>query len=269
MLERPRIAIAEIGYDFVSRCLKRYYRESVERAGARPEWIRGPADGDTLRRISRSYDGFLFPGGSDIDPSLYGESPSPRCGKLNRERDLFEPWLLRAALEARKPVLGICRGFQLINVVMGGALRQDLKADLPEAAPRHLRLTKMKGTAHSVAVREGSLLSRCVGVGNLDVNSLHHQAARSIPDTLVPSAISEDGIVEGLESTEYSFLLGVQWHPELLSERRPLQQEIFNAFVRACRGASASPDGTDDQDFLERRPAKSERTPLYTACGRS
>jgi len=247
--------MAEIGYDFVGRRLKRYYWDSVERAGAFPEWIRGPADERAIPRICGSYDGFLFTGGSDVDPSLYGEAPLPGCGKLNPERDLFEPRLLLGALDAKKPVLGICRGFQLINVVLGGGLFQDLKVDRPESASRHLRLMKMKGTAHAVDVSEGSLLSRCVGSGGLDVNSLHHQAVRSVPEGLSTSAVSEDGIVEGVESGRYPFLLGVQWHPELLSGKCSAHQEIFNAFVRACRNSPVLPDGANGRDSAYSAPS--------------
>jgi putative glutamine amidotransferase len=239
MTRRPRIAIADIGGGLIERCLKREYAECIERAGAVPEWILGSDDVDDAERLALTRDGFLFPGGSDIDPTLYGQKPSPRCGRLNSRRDRVEPRLLMEALRARKPIFGICRGFQLLDVAMGGTLCQDIETDLPTVANRHFRATRIRGTAHAVAVMEGSLLSRCVGSGKLAVNSVHHQAIATIPDSLLPSAMSDDGVIEGLEAKDYPFALGVQWHPELLAGRRPVQQEIFNAFVRAARETMA------------------------------
>jgi putative glutamine amidotransferase len=234
MAERPRIAIAETGGGFVERCLKGDYYAAVARAGAAPEWVSPSQDADAAHRVVAAYDGFLFPGGSDIDPGLYGQRPSPRCGKPNPLRDRIEPLLLAAALRAKKPVLGICRGCQLINVALGGTLCQDIGADLPGSARRHFRALRLRGTAHSVTIAGGSLLERCIGADRLDVNSIHHQAIATLPDRLAPIAFGEDGIIEGLESRDYPFLLGVQWHPELLAGSRPAQQAIFDAFVKAA-----------------------------------
>lgn len=233
MSKRPKVAISDIGDGFLDRLLKRKYAECVERAGAEPKWVSG-SDAGSPERLAREYDGFLFPGGADLDPALYGERASRRCGRPDPRRDGFEPELCRAALGTEKPVLGICRGFQMIAVVLGGSLYQDIKTDFPGAAWNHARMLRPFGTAHTVTVAEGSLLGRCVGAGPLDVNSLHHQAVASIPEALVSTALSGDGVVEGLEAKDLPFLLAVQWHPELLAAGSPRQRSIFDAFVRAC-----------------------------------
>jgi putative glutamine amidotransferase len=234
MTRHPRVAIAETGDSLIERCLKNDYAASVERAGGAPAWIRGVHDADAALLLADECDGFVFPGGSDIDPALYGQKPSPRCGKPDPERDRSEPLLLEAALRAGKPVLGICRGFHLINIAMGGTLHQDLGTELPASARRHFRATRIRGTAHAVEISAGSLLERCVGTRRLEVNSVHHQAVARIADSLTPTAFGDDGIVEALESSGYPFLLGVQWHPELLAPRRSAQQALFDALVEAA-----------------------------------
>jgi len=234
MSRNPRIAIADIGGGFLNRLLKRTYAGCVERAGAQAVWI---GEGtESPERLVRAYEGFLFPGGADLNPAFYGQRPTPLCGRPDSRRDRFEPALLRAAIGANKPVLGICRGFQLIAVVLGGSLYQDIGADFPGASRNHARLSRAFGIAHSVRVAECGLLASCVGAGPLGVNSLHHQAVDSIPQELLPSAVSGDGVVEGLEARDGRFLLAVQWHPELLAARYPRQQGLFETFVRACAG---------------------------------
>lgn len=234
MSRSPRIAVADIGGGFLNRLQKLKYAECLECAGARAVWIGEGAE--SPERLSRAYEGFLFPGGADLDPALYGRSPSLRCGRPDSRRDRFEPALLRAAMDVTKPVLGICRGFQLIAVVLGGSLYQDIGADFPGASLNHARFSRAFGIAHSVRVAERGLLASCVGAGPIGVNSLHHQAVDSIPQDLLPCAVSGDGIVEGLEAKDGRFLLAVQWHPELLAARYPRQRGLFDAFVRACAG---------------------------------
>lgn len=144
--------------------------------------------------------------------------------------DAAEPKLLRAFLAADKPVLGICRGIQVMNVVLGGTLYQDIKPF--EHVPHNDHWAKV----HTVTVRRGTLLSRLLGQDTVLVNSQHHQAADRIAPELEIAALSEDGIVEALEKPDAHFCLGVQWHPEWLSDADPAQQGLFGAFVEACRG---------------------------------
>ena len=174
-------------------------------------------------------DGLLLPGGGDIDPKFYGQERIPACGEPNVLRDTAEPLLLRAFLAADKPVLAICRGIQLMNVALGGDLYQDIKPF--EQSP-------------TTTIGARSTLSPCGGIPcspafwgryTVLVNSQHHQAVDKVAPGLVLSALSEDGIVEGIEKPDAKFCLGVQWHPEWLSAADPAMQGIFDAFVEACR----------------------------------
>ena len=161
---------------------------------------------------------------------FYGQERIPACGEPNLLRDAAEPKLLRAFLAADKPVLGICRGIQVMNIVLGGTLYQDIKPF--EHVPHNDHWAKV----HTVTVRRGTLLSRLLGQDTVLVNSQHHQAADRIAPELEIAALSEDGIVEALEKPDAHFCLGVQWHPEWLSDADPAQQGLFGAFVEACRG---------------------------------
>lgn len=205
------------------------YVESLARAGAEVHWV-ALSDPDTAVAEALTCDGLLLPGGGDMDPAFYGQERIPACGELNLLRDAAEPKLLRAFLAADKPVLGICRGIQVMNVVLGGTLYQDIKPF--EHVPHNDHWAKV----HTVTVRRGTLLSRLLGQDTVLVNSQHHQAADRIAPELEIAALSEDGIVEALEKPDAHFCLGVQWHPEWLSDADPAQQGLFGAFVEACRG---------------------------------
>ena len=205
------------------------YVESLARAGAEVHWV-ALSDPDTAVAEALTCDGLLLPGGGDMDPAFYGQERIPACGELNLLRDAAEPKLLRAFLAADKPVLGICRGIQVMNVVLGGTLYQDIKPF--EHVPHNDHWAKV----HTVTVRRGTLLSRLLGQDTVLVNSQHHQAADRIAPELEIAALSEDGIVEALEKPDAHFCLGVQWHPEWLSDADPAQQGLFDAFVEACKG---------------------------------
>lgn len=205
------------------------YVESLARAGAEVHWVE-LSDPDAAAAEALTCDGLLLPGGGDMDPAFYGQERIPACGEPNLLRDAAEPKLLRAFLAADKPVLGICRGIQVMNVVLGGTLYQDIKPF--EHVPHNDHWAKV----HTVTVRRGTLVSRLLGQDTVLVNSQHHQAADRIAPELEIAALSEDGIVEALEKPDAHFCLGVQWHPEWLSDADPAQQGLFGAFVEACRG---------------------------------
>ena len=207
------------------------YVESLARAGAEVHWVE-LSDPDAAAAEALTCDGLLLPGGGDMDPAFYGQERIPACGEPNLLRDAAEPKLLRAFLAADKPVLGICRGIQVMNVVLGGTLYQDIKPF--EHVPHNDHWAKV----HTVTVRRGTLLSRLLGQDTVLVNSQHHQAADRIAPELEIAALSEDGIVEALEKPDAHFCLGVQWHPEWLSDADPAQQGLFGAFVEACRGGN-------------------------------
>lgn len=182
-----------------------------------------------IESYAESFDGFIFAGGVDVHPSFYGEDIASDKIELDIKRDLFEAELLRAVMKKGKPVLGICRGIQLINVVLGGSLYQHIDGHM-QSAPR---------SAHEfeVDVKEGSLLAKITGQSIMCVNSFHHQAVNDIAPNLSVCATSIDGIVEGLYLDGYNFLLAVQWHPELFFMSDSGAFAIFNSFVSASSGA--------------------------------
>ena len=203
------------------------YVESLARAGASVRWVE-LADPDNAVAEALECAGLLLPGGGDMDPKFYGQARIPACGEPNLLRDAAEPLLLRAFLAADKPVLGICRGIQVMNAVLGGDLYQDIKPF------EHLPHNDHWAKVHTVTVRRGTLLSRILGQDTVLVNSQHHQAVDRVAPGFTLAALSEDGIVEAIEKPDARFCLGVQWHPEWLSDADPAMQSLFDAFVNAC-----------------------------------
>ncbi len=216
-----------------------YYRALLG-AGAAPEEIVMLSAQDAGRLRAQDFDGVLFAGGEDVDPAFYGEEKKYDSVKVNRTRDEFEQRLLHAALDRRLPILGICRGAQLINVDFGGTLYQDLAEDfVPEFEHQQADAGRERSDlTHTVTVTEPDSLLHQVVRGSCRVNSLHHQAIKHLGRGLKVSAHSEDGLVEAVEAAgDYPFLLAVQWHPEELTEHDE-QLRIFKDFVSKCRARS-------------------------------
>lgn len=230
---QPMIGVLPIGGKISQRFREHLYVSSLRRAGAQAVLLPPVATPGEMEWISRAYDGFLFTGGPDINPELYGETKMACCKRLNPERDTLEVPLFRLALQEKKPILAICRGCQLMNVVFGGTLYQDISTQRPGSL-EHSQAEKAFSRAHSVSVEPGTRLYRAVRTQGLGVNSLHHQAIHKVGGGLVVSARSEDGLVEGIESVDYPFVMGVQWHPEQMAALRPQQQRIFDLFVQAA-----------------------------------
>lgn len=214
------------------------YFESVSRSGGVPLFI--PFEEDAvLDAFLERIDGLLVPGGDDIDPHLYGEELIPECGELYPERDALERRLLKKAWERGMPVLGICRGFQIANVVLGGTLWQDLAAQTGRDPSLHRQTEPYETPTHAVTVYEGTRLAEMSGAGELLVNSFHHQAVKVLSPVLRETARSSDGLVEAFEAPSRRFFVGVQWHPEMLSARDPRAQALFNGLARAAREYAA------------------------------
>ena len=224
---RVVIAMPRMSTDPEPTVAQSKYIESLARAGARMRWIE-LSDPEQAVQDALTCDGLLLPGGGDMDPKFYGQARIPACGEPNLLRDAAEPLLLRAFLDADKPVLGICRGIQVMNAVLGGDLYQDIKPF--EHLPHNGHWAKV----HTVTVRRGTLLSRILGQDTVLVNSQHHQAVDRVAPGFTLAALSEDGIVEAIEKPDAGFCLGVQWHPEWLSDADPAMQGLFDAFVNAC-----------------------------------
>lgn len=224
---RVVIAMPQMSTDPEPTVAQSKYMESLARAGAGMRWVE-LSDPEQAVQDALTCDGLLLPGGGDMDPKFYGQARIPACGEPNLLRDAAEPLLLRAFLAADKPVLGICRGIQVMNAVLGGDLYQDIKPF--EHLPHNGHWAKV----HTVTVRRGTLLSRILGQDTVLVNSQHHQAVNRVAPGFTLTALSEDGIVEAIEKPDARFCLGVQWHPEWLSDADPAMQGLFDAFVNAC-----------------------------------
>ncbi len=211
------------------------YFRAVERAGGIPVLLPPLSPGLGVGRLVELVDGILLAGGGDVDPVFFGEEPLPDTGVITPERDLFEIALVRRALHAGRPVLGICRGMQVLNIAAGGDIHQDVSR--AGARIKHYQEAPRWHPTHRLQVRHGSLLARTLGDGALRVNSLHHQAVRRLAPGLSVSARAEDGIIEAIEGNGPAFVLGVQFHPEAMYERQPLFLNLFAALVGAAQRA--------------------------------
>ena len=216
------------------------YVQTLTSAGAIP-WLIPLVDDETLRGIYDALDGVFLPGGADIDPATYGAEPHALCDRTDRERDRVEVALARWAIEEQKPVLGICRGMQLINVAAGGSLYQDLAEQLPGSLkhdyfPFRGQSFTRDYLAHEVDVDPTSRLAQLMGAGALKVNSMHHQGIRTLGRGLRQTATAPDGLIEAIEGTGDAYLLAVQWHPEALTDNDSRTRALFSDFITAAAG---------------------------------
>ena len=215
--------------------LKVAYAQAVFRAGGLPIVLPYTTDLACIEGYLDRVGGILVTGGAfDVPPDAYGDAPREGMGPLKPSRTAFESMLTRIALERNTPVLGICGGMQLLNVLLGGTLIQDIVRELPNANGHEQKHDRHQ-PHHPVEVRPGTLLSQLFGKGNLMVNSTHHQAPKTVGEKVVISAIAPDGVIEAIEAPSYAFALGVQWHPELLISSLPIHLSLYKAFVHKAR----------------------------------
>ena len=196
-----------------------------------------PDEPDVLRAVYDRLDGVFLTGGVDIDPGQYGEERHASCDRSDPARDWVEMRLIRWALEDGKPILGVCRGVQALNVACGGSLYQDVAAQYPLAVKHDYfptGETPRAYLAHPVEVRPDSRLAGLLGAGRLQVNSMHHQGVKALGRDLAAVAFAPDGLVEGVERPGDAFVVGVQWHPEELVETYAPMRRLFTAFVAAA-----------------------------------
>ena len=210
------------------------YVKAVTQAGGVPVLLPNNLDVSTVEEIAAGLDGFLLSGGGDVDPAVFGERATAQLGAVTPRRDDFELALARYVMnETDKPVLGICRGIQVMNVAMGGTLHIDLPSEgklchSMGMYPRNVR-------THDVNVTTGTRMAEIMDGMESRVNSFHHQAIRDVADCFAVSAVSEpDNVVEAVELPGERFVVGVQWHPEELVEY-PEAQKLFSWFVEAAK----------------------------------
>lgn len=226
------IGVVDLGGGWFHTYMMNRYLDAVRGAGAQPVALPWAGTPEEAARALAPCAGLLLPGGADLAPALYGQTPHPACGKPNPARDTAEPLYLAEARRRGLAVLGICRGCQMLNAALGGTLWQEIK-EMPGTHRGHMDFLRRGRAVHTVAVTPGTRLAAlCAPVQG--VNSMHHQALRDIAPGLTCAAVSEDGIPEAVEGDAGPFLLGVQWHPEHLYRRDACARRIFAAFVAAA-----------------------------------
>jgi len=213
---------------------------AIESAGGLPVLIPSMVSLDTLRAIYERLDAVMLPGGGDINPTKYHTDPETdiKLYDISDERDAMEMAMTRWAAEDDLPVFGICRGIQVMNVALGGTLVQDIPKHVTTELRHSIKSLEEEGRdtiLHDVRVEEGSLLASILGEKEIPVNSIHHQALRDVAPSATVSALSPDGIVEGIELPDKHFFLAVQWHPEDLVDNDKRMQNLFTSFVNAAR----------------------------------
>ncbi|MBT3990914.1 MAG: gamma-glutamyl-gamma-aminobutyrate hydrolase family protein [Rhodospirillaceae bacterium] len=223
---------SEMGYSkFPYYALRENYASVVVKAGGVPVIL--PHEPSLIGTYLDIIDGLIITGGNfDVDPSMYGDHTTHETVTLKSERTQFETDITRGALELDMPILGICGGQQLLNVVLGGTLIQHIPDEI--AAPlAHEQPNPRNEPGHIVTVEEGTLLYDIVGSAEMNVNSAHHQAVKAVSGSAIVNARTADGVIEGIEAPRQKFCLGVQWHPEF--EIDPGDGRIFAAFIDAAR----------------------------------
>lgn len=210
------------------------YMDGVRAAGGIPVILPLNADIEDMRAVMGAVHGFILTGGHDVSPELYDKRRSPICGETSKERDALEYALIGEALRLDKPILGICRGLQLMNVYFGGTLYQDIPSERPSKLTHQMK-PPYDRRAHDVCIEKDSCLYRIAGESLIPVNSYHHQAIRELGSGLLPSAYAPDGIVEAIEKPDTRFMLAVQWHPELDFHKNEVSHKLFSALCEAAR----------------------------------
>ncbi|HEX8493302.1 MAG TPA: gamma-glutamyl-gamma-aminobutyrate hydrolase family protein [Pyrinomonadaceae bacterium] len=234
---RPRIGITmRIELETNRFYLARYYSEAVEAAGGVPVHISLIPERDYISAVMENLDGVLLPGSdSDVDPLSYDHEPHPKLGAVHPLKDATDALVLEEIERRGTPLLAICFGMQILNVMRGGSLIQDIESQMPEAI-KHQQGAPRERQSHRVRLLEGSQLCELAASETALVNSHHHQAIETVGRNLVATAWTADGLVEALEDPRPErYALAVQWHPELGWERDDLSKALFASFVRAAR----------------------------------
>jgi putative glutamine amidotransferase len=212
------------------------YVESVAEAGGEPLVLPPSVDLRVAEALLDGLDGLLLSGGTDLDPGYYGEDPIPELGVTIPQCDVLEMALLKVALERGMPIFGICRGMQILNVALGGTLYQDVPSQLGVDVLNNWQETPKSQPTHEVEVRDDSYMAEIMDRHTAEVNSYHHQGIKGLADALTVTARSTDGVIEAVESHDFSesWLIGVQWHPEGMRDTGTGHRNLFEAHVSAA-----------------------------------
>lgn len=212
------------------------YMKGIEDAGGIPVMLPLTTDIEVILTIAKTFDGFLFTGGQDINPKIYGETATNVCGELCNERDFMEEVLFKQVIELNKPAFGICRGLQLFNALLGGTLYQDIPTQLrTEKQIGHTQKPPYDKPIHRVYIEKGNPLYQILETESFMVNSYHHQGIIKLSNHLLSVAIAEDGLIEAVMMPEKKFILAVQWHPEFDYKLNDYNFRLFVEFVNSTR----------------------------------
>ena len=222
---KPVIAIIKSSNILYHLCAEIEYIRALKNCGAKVKFVKNADE-------SLECDGILFTGGSDITPSFYDEEKEDKCGKTNLKRDTLEREIFNVFYKTNKPIMGICRGMQFINVCLGGKIYQDI-TDIQKE--KHKDNKKLFNNYHEVNIENDSFLFEFFGKERITVNSTHHQAVKTSGENLKTAAVSCDGFIEAYKSTSHPFCIGVQWHPEHIFKKDALQRKLIEKFVDKCR----------------------------------
>jgi putative glutamine amidotransferase len=208
------------------------YMKGIEQAGGIPVMLPLTDDEEVIRTLAKTFDGFLFTGGQDVNPAIYGEKMEAICGKPCDMRDRMEAILFKESILLDKPVLGICRGIQLFNALLGGTLYQDLSTQWhPEIQILHKQKPPYDHHVHRVSIIKDSPLYAIFQSESLSVNSYHHQGINKLSNQLACAATAEDGLIEAVYMPQKRWVVAVQWHPEFIFEKDRGHYKLFQEFV--------------------------------------
>ena len=212
------------------------YTNAVIKSGGLPIILPFHSDKEIAQQLVDMCDGFIFSGGHDVAPWVYGEDPWYGLDILAPLRDMTEVALFDPVFESKKPLLGICRGMQMANCCLGGTLYQDLPTDyIKPQEIEHVQKERAVQPTHKVRLDAGSLLAEIMETDEISVNSFHHQAVKDLGKGLKPIGYAPDGLTEAVVMPDHPFFIGVQWHPEELFPQCQASRKLFAAFLAACK----------------------------------
>lgn len=230
----PVIGIVICGLDSGRQFVTDSYIRAVEKAGSVPVLIPCTEDTSQFSRYYTLCDGFLFCGGGDISPRLFGEDLMTGRGQTDMKTDLFHLGFMKYVLSTSLPLLAICRGMQVLNIALGGSIYQDISLKEGDAL-NHMQISENRGdVCHRISCQAGSELQRMCG-NFIETNSFHHQCVKTVGKGLKITAVAADGIIEALEDPSRPFCIGVQWHPECMYDTCPSMRELFFTFTGHAR----------------------------------
>lgn len=236
MKSRPTIAVTcSFDKDADSYKIRQDYVQALANSGATPYVIPNLPDKDIdPQQIVEDVDGLLFSGGTDFDPNCFDKKPRYELSFIDPDRDSLEIELVKEARRTGLSFLGICRGIQAINIAAGGTIFQDIGSQV-ENTLRHRQDAPAWHPTHQIEIDSRSLLEEIMDVAKLRVNSFHDQAINRVAEGFRVTATASDGVIEGIESEDGNFQIGVQWHPERMWRKHPVHQKLFNRLVHEAK----------------------------------